>query len=184
MQTWIALLRSVHIGGKTPLSFSDLQRDMRSLDFENVRILHQSGNIVFESSTRSISAMAKKITRRLEARHVLKPYVHLLSPAVLESAIEGNPFKDSAAPETAYCFFLSQGTVEPNLRAIEVAKSSTEEFSLADRLFYLRAPEGLEGSKLAANVEKFLGVTAVCRDIPILESLLKMSTASRPAASS
>lgn len=182
MQTWIALLRSVHIGGKTPLSFSDLQRDMRSLDFENVRILHQSGNIVFESSTRSISSMAQKIARRLEARHVLKPYVHLLSPASLESAIAGNPFKTPTALDTVHCFFLSQPPQEPNLRAIEVAKSPTEEFSIAERLFYLYAPEGLAGSKLANNIEKFLGVTATCRDIPMLESLLKMSTGNRSVA--
>jgi uncharacterized protein (DUF1697 family) len=128
--------------------------------------------------------MAQKIARRLEARHVLKPYVHLLSPTSLESAIAGSPFKAPTAPETVHCFFLSQPTIEPNLRAIEVAKSPTEEFSLAERLFYLHAPEGLEGSKLAANVEKFLGVTAICRDMPLLESLLKTSTGNRPAASS
>jgi len=128
--------------------------------------------------------MAQKIARRLEARHVLKPYVHLLSPASLESAIAGNPFKTPTSLDAVHCFFLSQPPQEPNLRAIEVAKSPTEEFSIAERLFYLYAPEGLAGSKLANNIEKFLGVTATCREIPLLESLLKMSTGNRSVADS
>jgi len=42
--------------------------------------------------------------------------------------------------------------------------TTTERFSLADRVFYLHAPEGIGRSRLAASAERLLGVSATARN--------------------
>lgn len=49
MQTWIALLRGINVGGSNILPMAQLRSDLESLDLENVRTYIQSGNVVFDS---------------------------------------------------------------------------------------------------------------------------------------
>ena len=46
---------------------------------------------------------------------------------------------------------------------------------LADGVFYLRAPDGLGRSKLAANVEKILGVPATARNWRTVRKVMEMA---------
>ena len=44
------------------------------------------------------------------------------------------------------------------LEKFSLLKKESERFQLTDSVFYLRAPEGVGRSKLAASAEKLLGV--------------------------
>lgn len=179
MQTWIALLRGINVGGKNKLAMADLRRELEALGFERVRTYIQSGNVVLESTVRSISAMAKKIADRVELRWGFRPYVLVLSLEAIQQAIDANPWREgSQDPDTVYLYFLAGPVVDAKLRALEVAKSPTEQYVLTDRVLYLYAPEGVGRSKLAANVEKFLGVTATARNMRTVEAIRAMVEAS------
>ena len=52
----------------------------------------------------------------------------------------------------------------PDLEKLESLRSPTEKFELSGTVFYLYAPDGIGWSKLAAKVEKALGVAVTGRN--------------------
>lgn len=67
-------------------------------------------------------------------------------------------------PKTLHIFFLVFEPENPNLDMLENLKRNRERFKLVDKLFYLHAPDGIGRSKLAARVEKALGVPVTARN--------------------
>ncbi|MFT5079883.1 MAG: hypothetical protein ACI84E_000533, partial [Planctomycetota bacterium] len=75
MQTWIALLRGINVGGKNRLSMADLKQDLAALGCIDVRTYIQSGNAVFESDAKDGASLAESIAGQLEDRHGFRPMV-------------------------------------------------------------------------------------------------------------
>ena len=70
--------------------------------------------------------------------------------------------------------FLAEPATSPNVEAMDNAKTSTENYKLTGRVFYLHAPDGIGRSKLAANAEKYLGVVTTGRNYRTIDKLLTM----------
>jgi uncharacterized protein (DUF1697 family) len=176
MKTWIALFRGINVGGNNILPMAKLRADLESLNLTGVRTYIQSGNAVFESSIGTASSLAKKIQCCIEERHGFRPLVFILSCRDLQAAVEANPFVDAVQdPRSIHFFFLAGRSAEPNRKRMQEARSATEKYELTDRVFYLFAPDGIGRSKLAANVEKYLGVAATARNYRTVEKLLAMA---------
>lgn len=177
MATWIALFRGINVGGHNILPMAELRKDLETLGFRNVRTYIQSGNVVFGSSAKNGSLLGKKIGKKVEEKHGFRPHILILNRQELVSAIEGNPFpKAKSQPRTLYFFFLARPATNPDMNALENAKTPAEEYRLTDSVFYLHAPVGVGRSKLAANTEKFLGVVITARNYRTVEKLLSMAT--------
>jgi len=175
MKTWIALLRGINVGGHNILPMADLRRDLESLKLRNVRTYIQSGNVVFDSTARSPAPLAGKVARRIEQQHGFRPQVLVLKPEDLMTAIESNPFPTAVSdPATLHFYFLSGPAVDPDTAALDRAKTSTERYEITDAVFYLHAPDGIARSRLAANVEKHLGVAATARNFRTIEKIASM----------
>lgn len=77
----------------------------------------------------------------------------------------GNPYPEAEAePKSLHLFFLDEAPQHPDLKSLEAIKTDSEHFKLAGKVFYLHTPEGFGLSKLAARVEKLLGVAASARN--------------------
>jgi uncharacterized protein (DUF1697 family) len=63
-----------------------------------------------------------------------------------------------------HLFFLDEAPSQPDLKSLDAIKTDNERYKLAGKVFYLHAPDGVGNSKLAARVEKLLGVTASGRN--------------------
>jgi uncharacterized protein (DUF1697 family) len=177
MQTWIALFRGINVGGNNILPMAELKSDLESLHLKNARTYIQSGNVVFESTAKSGSSLSERIARRVEERHGFRPKVLLLNREELLAAIESNPFPKAASdPKTLHFFFLAEPASNADTEALDAAKTTTESYELTDGIFYLHAPDGVGRSKLAANVEKYLGVATTARNYRTVEKLLSMVT--------
>ena len=175
MATWIALLRGINVGGKNVLRMADLRADLESLKFKQVRTYIQSGNVVFESSSKSASSLQKRVADLIEVNHGFRPHVLVLSHADLLAAVEQNPFPKAVKdPKTLHFFFLSKPAKSPNVESLDKAKAKTEKYEFTDRVFYLSAPDGIGRSKLAANAEKFLGVATTARNYRTIEKVLDL----------
>ena len=165
MRKWILLIRGINVGGKNILPMDALVRDLNSLDLHHVKTYIQSGNAVFHASSKSSTALGKKISSRLEARHGFRPHVLVLSADELRSAMERNPFPEAEGkPSTLHLLFLDSPATTADMNALTSARSSTERFKLDGRVFYFHAPDGVGRSKLAANAERHLGVKATGRN--------------------
>lgn len=165
MQTSIVLLRGINVGGKNKLPMKELVAILEELGFEEVRTYIQSGNAVVQSRRKPAAKMSSQIAAAIDAAHGFEPSVLILSLKELESAMESNPFPKAAKePKSLHLFLLSKKAKKPDLEKIQAAKAASERFELTDRVFYLHAPDGIARSKLAANVEKYLGVPTTARN--------------------
>ncbi len=165
MQTFIALFRGINVGGNTILPMRDLVRVLEGLGLENVKTYIQSGNVVFQSAQANAVELSRKITAAIEKSCRIAPQVLLLGIKELQAAIAANPFRrGEREPESLHLFFLDSVPRQPDLETLESIKTESEQFKLIQRVFYLYAPDGIGRSKLAAKVEKALGVTVTARN--------------------
>lgn len=177
MATWIGLLRGINVGGKNILPMKELKQLLESLELTNVRTYIQSGNVVFDTRARSSRSLSKTIEDQIESRYGFRPQVLLLEKKDLENSVDSNPFPDAIAePKSLSFFFLANVPEQPDLAAINDARMPSEHYQLRDRVFYLYAPDGFGRSKLAAKVEKFLGVPATARNYRTVEKLVAMAS--------
>jgi uncharacterized protein (DUF1697 family) len=175
MATWIALFRGINVGGNNILPMAKLKSDLESLKLKNVRTYIQSGNAVFDSRAKTASSLTKNIARRIEEQHGFRPHLLIFNRKDLLTAIESNPFPKAVSdPKTLHFFFLAEPASDPDMEALDHAKTSTEKYKLTDRVFYLHAPDGIARSKLAAHVEKHLGVVTTARNYRTVDKVLSM----------
>ena len=175
MATWIALFRGINVGGNNILPMAKLKSDLESLKLKNVRTYIQSGNAVFDSSAKTASSLTKNIARRIEEQHGFRPHLLIFNRKDLLAAIESNPFPKAVSdPKTLHFFFLAEPASDPDMEALDNAKTSTEKYKLTDRVFYLHAPDGIARSKLAAHAEKHLGVVTTARNYRTVDRVLAM----------
>ena len=178
MSRWVALFRGINVGGKNSLPMKELVHELEALGLQEIRTYIQSGNVVFESSKKVSATLAAQIASRIEKRHGFEPHVLILGAAGFEEALRRNPFPEAVSdPKTLHLFFLESTPESPNLEALTAARSPTERFRLIGQAFYLHAPDGIGRSKLAAKVEKALGVATTARNWRTVDNLRKMLSA-------
>lgn len=175
MSLWIALFRGINVGGRNILPMKDLRHHLESIKFKNVRSYIQSGNVVFESSSRSKTSLEKKIADCVEENHGFRPEIQVLCKSRLIESIVENPFPQATGePKTLHFFFLSKPAKQANLEKLDSFRAATEKWVLSESIFYLWAPEGIGRSKLAANAERHLGVTTTARNYRTVEKIVEM----------
>jgi uncharacterized protein (DUF1697 family) len=178
MNTLIALLRGINVGGRNKLRMADLTDLLQELGLSRIKTYIQSGNVVFQcQEDRDLAKLSAQISQAIAERHGFTPFVLLLTAQDVNDAVAQNPFPDAgeAEPKTLHLFFLATPPTAPDLAAIESIKSPTEEVKLMDSVFYLHAPDGIGRSKLAAKVEKLLGVDATARNWNTVSKLIAMT---------
>jgi uncharacterized protein (DUF1697 family) len=165
MSTLIALLRGINVGGHNKLPMKELTALLEGMGLRDVQTYIQSGNVVFRCDVKNRAALAAKISAAIKAQHGYTPQVLLLDAAELRKAITDNPYPEAEAePKSLHLFFLADVPQHPDLKSLEAIKTDSEHYKLAGKVFYLYTPEGLGLSKLAARVEKLLGVAASARN--------------------
>lgn len=176
MATWIALFRGINVGGNNILPMKDLTALLQNLGCGNVRTYIQSGNAVFRHQARSASRLAANIREKIRASHGFEPEVLLLTADKLEQAVDSNPFPEAESePSRLHLSFLSAAPESPDLDLIESLRADTEKFALKDDIAYFHAPDGIGRSKLAARMERALGVTATGRNWRTVDKILEMA---------
>lgn len=178
MNTYIALLRGINVGGKNPLPMKQLTLLLEELQAEGVRTYIQSGNVVFRHRTTDVAALAGGISAQIKKRFGFEPHVLLLTLSELEAAIRNNPFPEAESnPGTLHFGFLSSTPRTPDLGKLAELKTDSEQFQLIDRVFYLYAPDGVGRSRLAANSERLLGVPMTDRNWNTVRKLKQLAAA-------
>ena len=165
MKIYVALFRGINVGGKNTLPMKELVSVLDGLGARNIKTYIQSGNAVFVSPEKDTVRLANSISREIKKRRGFEPHVLLLGLEEIERAMRKNPFPEAATdPKTLHAGFLASAPEKPNLKALESFKRESERFQLTDKVFYLHAPDGIGRSKLAANVERLLGVPMTDRN--------------------
>ena len=119
--------------------------------------------------------LAKRLAVAVSRSHGFEPRVLMLTRRELDRAVAANPFPEASEnPRSLHLFFLASLPKGPDLPSIDALKARTERFALKGRIFYLHTPDGFGVSKLAARVERLLGVEATARNWRTVTTLLDM----------
>ena len=122
--------------------------------FRSVRTYIQSGNVVFQSTKGTAHSIGTRIARLIKTQFAFDVPVMTLSDVELWEA-----------------------PVSPDLESLTQVKVPTEAFALKGRVFYMHTPGGAGNSKLAARVERALGVHTTCRNWRTVNQLREMCDA-------
>ena len=177
MNQWIAFLRGINVGGRNILPMKDLKALLKEIGCNDILTYIQSGNVVFSHKEHRADVLEEKITAAIAIDFDFDPKVMLLSADQLNAAMEGNPFPSGEGdPKTLHLFFLNGDAVDIDLHTMDALKNSSESYQLTGHVFYLHAPDGIGRSKLAAKVEKCLGVPVTARNWRTVEKVLQLAT--------
>jgi uncharacterized protein (DUF1697 family) len=175
MHTYIALLRGINVGGAGALPMKELTALLHNLGCRDVRTYIQTGNAVFASPEPDGARLAAAIGAEIKSRRGFEPQVLLLTRAEFEQAMTANPFPEAQSdPQSLHLGFLAAEPPAPNLAGVERLRAASERWQLIGRVFYLCAPEGVGRSKLAAEVEKLLGVALTDRNWRTMQAIAEM----------
>jgi len=176
MNSYIALFRGINVGGRNRLPMRELVEVLEELGLQDVKTYIQSGNVIFRSEDTNVSELSERMSCAINKSHGFAPQVLLLGLDELEWAIASNPYPAAESePKTLHLYFLASEPEHPNLEDLESVKASSERFTLKGRVFYLHAPDGIGRSKLAAKVEKSLGVAVTARNWRSVTKIMAMA---------
>lgn len=168
MLTWIALLRGVNVGGRGSLPMAELRVLIGEAGGRDVRTYIQSGNAVFaadEANEADRGALAARIAGAVEEAKGFRPAVMLLSAGELAHAMAANPFpRATDAPTSLHLCFPERDPGAVTLDTLEAARGEDERYALVGGVLYLWCPSGIGRSKLAAGVERAVGVPVTARN--------------------
>ncbi len=173
METYIALLRGINVGGHKKIKMADLRSLLTKLGLENVKTYIQSGNVVFTSSE-SASDCEKRISEGIKKTYGWEVPVLVLTRSEVQQILDDCPFPKEKKENSYFILLYSMPTEEDRAKAKET-QFPDEEFALSDSCVYLFTNNYAKG-KLSNNwFEKKLKVTATARNFRTLMKLLEMT---------
>lgn len=175
MTRWVMLLRGINVGGTGMLKMADLKSLLQTLGARDVQTYIQSGNVVF-SGLIDAAAFEARVGREIELAHGFRPRVLVIEAQGFREIVDGYPFPEALeAPKGGHVWFLADTPAPaPDPARFAALASATERFEIAERAFYLHAPDGIGRSKLAEKVERLLGVPATARNLNTCHKLLDL----------
>jgi len=175
MQTWIALFRGINVGGRNVVPMKTLVGLLEEIGCTHIKTYIQSGNVVLQSPEKSAAILQEKICGSIESHLSFRPAVMLLTTSQLVAAKDDNPFPEGTRdPATLHFFFLSDLPAGYDESVLQAMSGPNERFQLRGKVFYLFAPDGIGRSKLAANIEKKLGVATTARNFRTVDKLWQL----------
>ena len=182
MNTWICLLRGINVGGRNVVPMKSLVNVLSTIGCVNVSTYIQSGNVVFQHRSDARERLQSGIEEAVGREFGFRPLVHLLAAETLEDVVNDNPFPTDD-PKALHVFFLTEQPASPDLTGMNEIRAASEGCDVGAHAVYLHAPDGIGRSKLAARIEKLVGVPATARNwrtVCLLRSAVEFTAPPRP----
>ena len=93
-EKYVAFLRGINVGGHHKVPMADLKKELQKLELENIVTLLNSGNIIFDSSSESISMLEKKVSEHLKKSFGFSIPTIIRKSELIYELLNKNPFKD------------------------------------------------------------------------------------------
>ena len=178
MTTYIALFRGINVGGKNLISMKALTEILETRGYVDVRTYIQSGNVLFKNYHSKVENFSQEVGKAIKSSYGFESDIMILDVKELKKAINANPFPTDH-PKCLHLYFLAKTPKQPDFEGLNRIKSESEKFELIGKVFYLYAPDGVGRSKLAAGVERLVGVRATARNWNTITVLLEMASEQR-----
>jgi uncharacterized protein (DUF1697 family) len=158
--THVALLRGVNVGGRNKVAMADLREVVTGLGHTDVATYIQSGNVVFTSVDADTTTLAAALERAIAKNLGVRPKVVVLSRQELAQVVADNPYPDETNPKSLHAVFRNEEMGPEDVAAVAAAqqrareKGSRDEAQVVGRTLFLRTPDGIGRSELAAQLAR------------------------------
>lgn len=169
MNTFVALLRAVNVGGTGKLPMEDLRALCAKAGFRDVRTYIASGNVVLRSAKNE--AQVKKALETALHGYAGKPVgVLVRSAAEMREVLDANPFADSPSNRVVAIFL---GDAPPADALAQTKNRRNERIALGRREIYVdyADADGMRGSKLQIPAAR----TGTARNMNTVAKLAEMA---------
>lgn len=174
MQTYVALLRGINVGGHKKVPMSELRGLLANAGFQNVQTYIQSGNVIFQSS-KNASELETEIQKIILNHFGFEVPVIVKTNNELQTIFNRCPFSEEKK-ENSY-FILLSGI--PNEHVIEKTQGiiyENEEVVIKNDCLYFYSSTGYGRTKFNMNIyERKLKVTGTARNYKTMVKLLSLS---------
>ncbi len=144
LQTYIALLRGINVGGKNKVAMPLLREYFSEAGFANVRTYINSGNVIFESDINDKLKLIQICNDLLLAKFELAIPVTVISAEEIADAISHAPlwWDKPSEVETVHqaIFLLPPLTVEEVIAAVGEPKPEFEQVGFYENVIFWSAP--------------------------------------------
>jgi len=168
-----AFLRAINVGGHV-VKMDALRRHFEQMQFTSVQTFIASGNVVFESSSRSTAKVEQAIENSLQAAlgYPVTTFVRTLPELV--DLVQHPAFSDAALEEgpTMYVVFVREKPSTAVARALVAGATGVDTFQVHDRHVFWFVRGSFSDSAFAGpRLEKVLGMPATVRNASTVRKL-------------
>jgi len=175
MITYISMLRGINVGGRNKIKMDQLKDLYKSLGFANIHSYIQSGNIIFDSTSKDINGIAKNVHQAIKQTFGYDVPVFIRTANDFRLTIQNNPFTDKDISKLQITF-LSGSPTQFSIDEINKARHKSEEFYIFQRDVYLFCPLGYGISKLSNTFfERKLKTSATTRNWKTVNKLMELA---------
>ena len=174
MQTYIAFLRAINIGGRV-VKMERLRALFESLGFADVTTFIASGNVIFKTNAKDSHALERKIEQLLHKSLGYEVTTFLRTNAEVFSVATYKPFSDAdlKSAQALNVGFLTKPLDKKAWKILEGLETDIDAFHTRDREFYwLCKKKQSESTFSNARFEKATGQRATFRGI---NTILRLS---------
>ncbi len=167
MPKYIAFLRAINVGGHT-VKMDYLRSLFEALGFSSVETFIASGNVIFDSTSRSTKALEKKIESFLQETLGYAVATFIRSTTELAVIAYHQPFPEAeskAEGNPLYIGFLAESPDEEAKRRVLSLATDVDFFHLAGRELYWLCLKKFSDSEVSgAMLAKALGAQTTLRN--------------------
>lgn len=174
MPKYVAFLRAVNVGGHI-VKMGHLRQLFEDLGFFNVETFIASGNVVFDSNSKSTKTLERRIEGLLRETFGYAVTTFIRSTSELANIAEYKPFGESelnAEGNALYIGFTSDEPSNESKRKLMTLTTDVDDFRINGREVYWLSRKKISESKFSgALLERTLGMQATLRNVNTIKRL-------------
>jgi uncharacterized protein (DUF1697 family) len=172
MPKYVAFLRAINVGGHV-VKMDHLRTLFEGIGFSNVETFIASGNVIFDSKSKEVKALEKKIENQLEKALGYKVATFLRTPDELLEIIGIKPFKGAEKNAHAlYIGFVPDFPTDESKKKLMSFRSDTDDFHVNSRQVYWLCREKMSRSNFSySKLERMFGMPATFRNVTTVQKL-------------
>jgi uncharacterized protein (DUF1697 family) len=175
MNTYIALLRGINVGGYKKVPMAELRELLTKTGLKNVKTYIQSGNVIFQSSKEDIRTLETEIKKAILDHFGFDVSVLVRTRTQLNTIFDNCPFPEEKKVNS-YFAMLSK---IPNKDLVKEAYEKiyeNEEYVILNDCLYFYCANGYGNAKFNMNhFERKLEIAATSRNYKTMVKLLALS---------
>ena len=175
MPKYIAFLRAINVGGHT-VKMDHLRSMFDALGFSNVETFIASGNVIFDSTSKSPKALEKKIEGHLKAALGYEVATFIRSTSELAAVADYKPFPDAELNTDGHGLYIAFLVDEPGDEAkkkVQSLATSVDEFHIFGRELYWLCRTKFSESKVSATaLARALGMQSTTRNSTTIKKIV------------